>query len=434
MELMTQLGFAFLGGLILNIMPCVFPILTMKVFHLVHHSDAPAHENRMHGLAYTAGTLVAFLGFAIPVILLKNSGAVVAQGMQMQNPSFVAIMTAILLGLGLNSLGVFEIHLGLAGESDSKGYWGSVSSGALAVLVATPCSAPFLGSAVVYALAKGTPAIETVAIFLSVGLGLAFPFLVFSFIPAASRLLPRPGPWMETFKKLMGFTLLAAAVWLFGVLQKQLTPDSANWFLAFLLVLSIGLWALDHFGGLLVSTARRWTVRGLVLVMVMGFGSTVTFERPQAPTARVVLNTNAEKGEDGSVPCPDYQKTTKDKLHWVHYDGPTRDAFLKCGRPIFIDYTATWCVSCQTFKKTHIDIQSVRALLESSQVIPMKADLTGEAEELWEELSTLFDRSGLPVYVVWHPDGHKELLPDGVPPTKLPAALKAAAKKFPPKG
>ncbi|MAO84846.1 MAG: hypothetical protein CMH50_13355 [Myxococcales bacterium] len=449
MEFLSLLGAAFLGGLILNIMPCVLPVLFFKVQHLLEMSELDDREKRIDGIAYTAGILVAFLGFAVAVLLMKAAGQRVAQGMQMANPEFVAFLTALMLALGLNSLGVFEIHVGVNQGEQKRGFMGTFFSGIVAVLVATPCTAPFLGTAAAYAFAKETPAGATIGIFLMVGLGLAFPYLVVCFLRAAARLLPQPGPWMVTFKKLMGFTLLGAAVWLFGVIQEQVNVSSANWFLAFLLILGLGLWALDHFGGLLVSTTRRWTVRILVFAAVYGMGLTLRWvpagqSDVQDLSAAVdcsqcgSVTNNSKAGAGQRTNCPKYKKTTKDEIHWVRYSEATRKQFMECGRPVFVDYTAKWCVSCQAFKASHIDIPKVRAIFAQTEVVPMRADLTKEPEDdelvaaIWEELENRFNRSGIPVWVVWHPDDYTELLPESIPPTNLPELLLAAGKEFPP--
>ena len=205
MELLQTMGLAFLGGLILNIMPCVLPVLTMKIFGLVEHSGASAAENRKQGIAYTGGILLSFLIFAAVIVAIKASGERVGWGMQFQNPAFVATLAGLMVVLGANALGVFEISISMSVGGDHGGWVGSFINGIVASVMATPCSAPFLGGAAAYALGAGTPAAETVLIFLVIGFGLAFPFLLVAFIPAARALVPRPGNWMNSFKKLNGF-------------------------------------------------------------------------------------------------------------------------------------------------------------------------------------------------------------------------------------
>lgn len=326
--LLIQLGAAFLGGIILNVMPCVLPVLTMKVFHLIEHRDADPRANKLHGLAYTGGILLAMGGFATIVLALIAAGRNVVWGAVLfGNPPVIAGLTILMLVLGLNALGVFEFTVSVQG-SQSEGYKGSFSNGIVATLMALPCSAPFLGSAAGYALTVDSWGI-TLAIFLMIGFGLAFPFLLISFVPTLGRLLPRPGAWMESFKHMMGFTLLAAAVWLFGVLLKAVTPSASNWFLALLLLIGMGLWAINRFGALHHSTVRRYGVRLAVLASVLAFGFTfVSFDI-------------AAKNEDSSFVL-DQSPVKDDKIQWVEWKQAYIDISQKQLRPVFVDYTADW--------------------------------------------------------------------------------------------
>ena len=333
--LLTILGAAFAGGLILNVMPCVLPVLTMKVFHMIDTADASPQENRLHGLAYTGGILLSMMVLAVLVIALKASGELVYQGMQFQNPVFVGAITILMFVLGLNALGVFEFTVSVqrsGSDADSGGYSGSFFNGIIATIMATPCSAPFLGSAAVYAFAANTPALQTIGIFLMIGLGLASPFLLVSFVPALGRRLPRPGPWMETFKHVMGFSLLGAAVWLYGVMLDQIAPAGANMFLALLLVIGMGLWAVDRFGGLRYSAMRRVLVRVAVFVTIVGFGASfVDFEKPASAAVPVPAETVLTQAAVKSG-----------KINSAAFNPDTVAEVRKSGRVIFMDFTANW--------------------------------------------------------------------------------------------
>lgn len=428
-EILQQIGFGLLGGLILNVMPCVLPVLTMKVFNLVEHSKvtdgSSDHTRRLHGLAYTAGVLLMFVSLALVVIALKAAGDRVGWGMQFQNPQFVAGMIALIFVFGLNALGVFEWNLSLNGRPGRQGYGASVVNGLFAAIMSTPCSAPFLGTAATFALGSDAPWWRTLAMFTSIGVGLASPFLLISMVPAIGRRLPRPGPWMETFKQLMGFSLLAAAVWLYSTLQAQVSRSAATDFLWFLLLLSVVVWGIHHFGGVLYSTARRTTVRVIALALLVGGGAggLLHFEPAAQGSAEA-----APHGEG----CLSTDTVCKDHIAWLSFDAKRVAAERKAGRPVFMDYTAEWCANCKTNEKVFIETQKVRDALVASGVLPMKADLTNDNDEIQAWLDKL-GRSGIPAYVIYMPDGTQDLLPEAITTEMLVERLGKAAARFPPK-
>lgn len=418
-ELVSALGAAFLGGLILNIMPCVLPVLTMKVFHVVEHAGDDRKTFRMHGLAYTAGILAAFLLLGLGVVALRASGELVGWGMQFQNPAFVAAMTGLMVVFGLNSLEVFEFTVSLRGDVGGHGYLSSFLNGVVACAMSTPCSAPFLGTAATFALAAGTPWWETLLLFAGIGLGLAAPFLLVSFVPALAKVLPRPGPWMIHFKKLMGFTLLGAAVWLYGVLLKQVGPDAGQKFLGFTLVLAASLWAVGTFGGIMESSRRRAVVRALALAATVLGGAWLLDLRPSAPAMAEV--------------APGQEVVKDGKIAWAPFDSARVAAELKRGRPVFIDYTADWCANCKANEKAFIEVSRIREVFQGTNILPMKADLTRDNEEIWQWISKL-DRSAIPVYAIYMPDGQIDLLPVAITTEMLAERLETASRRFPPTG
>lgn len=427
MDLALNILLGFVGGLILNVMPCVLPVLTMKVFHLVEHSSAgdgsTDRTRRLHGLAYTAGILIAFLALAAAVIAIKASGDRVGWGMQFQNPRFVAGMIALVFVFGLNALGVFEWTLSLSGRPGHQGYGASLVNGLFAAIMSTPCSAPFLGTAAAFALGANTPAYVTLAMFTSIGIGLASPFLLVSFVPAVGRLLPRPGPWMDTFKSLMGFSLVGAAVWLMRAFFAQVSREAAADFLIFLLVLTIALWGVHHFGGILYSTARRYAVRAVALLLMLVSGHYfVHFDAAQAEAATAVA----------SGDCKPTDTVCRDRIVWSPFDSARVSREHKAGRPVFMDFTAEWCANCKTNEKVFIETAAVRSALAASGVLPMKADMTNENDEMQSWLDKL-GRSGIPAYVIYLPDGSRDLLPEAITSEMLVQHLSDAAKKFPPK-
>lgn len=428
-EILEQIGFGLLGGLILNVMPCVLPVLTMKVFNLVEHSkstDGSSDQTRrLHGLAYTGGVLLMFVSLALVVIALKAAGDRVGWGMQFQNPKFVAGMIALIFVFGLNALGVFEWNLSLNGRPGRQGYSASVVNGLFAAIMSTPCSAPFLGTAATFALGSDAPWWRTLAMFTSIGFGLASPFLLISMVPAIGRRLPRPGPWMETFKQLMGFSLLAAAVWLYSTLQAQVSRSAATDFLWYLLLLSIVVWGIHHFGGVLYSTARRTAVRVIALALLIGgaAGGLLHFEAAAPGSA------DASPHGQG---CRPTDTVCKDHIAWLPFDSKRVESERKAGRPVFMDYTAEWCANCKTNEKVFIETQKVRDALVASGVLPMKADLTNDNDEIQSWLDKL-GRAGIPAYVIYLPDGTQDLLPEAITTEMLVDRLGKAAAKFPPK-
>ncbi len=416
LSFMQSLGMAFAGGVILNVMPCVLPVLTMKVFHLIEHSHDSEASHRKHGVAYLGGVMVTFAAFASIVVGLREAGELVGWGMQFQNPSFVAVLIAIIFAFGLNALGVFEISVSMHGGESRGGYLDSFVNGIVASIMSTPCSAPFLGSAAAFALGADVAAWQTFVVFLVIGFGLASPFVLVSFVPALGRALPKPGMWMETFKQLMGFSLLAAAVWLYGVFMAQVSMDSARGFLWFLLVLGVLLWAVQHFGGPIHGAARRYAVRvgALVLSVVSGM-QLISFDPP-------------DRGETTVDPNA---VVVDDHINWQPFSPDLIERTLALNRPIFVDFTADWCANCKTNERLFIEVPAIRELLVETQIMPMQVDMTTEEDDELQWLSDL-GRAGLPAYVIYFPDGTRDLLPVAITTELLSERLRAASERFPP--
>ncbi len=416
-SLLTYAGEAFLGGVILNVMPCVLPVLTMKVFHVIERAGEAPRENRLHGLAYAGGVMATFALFAAAILVIRAGGESFGWGMHFQSPAFVAVMAALVFAFGLNALGVFEFTISVSGGGGKEGYAGSFVNGVVASIMATPCSAPFLGSAAAFALGSGAAMWETALLFLLIGFGLAFPFLLISFVPAVGKILPRPGAWMETFKQAMGFTLVGAAIWLLTVLQNQISSDGFAWFLWFMWVLGIALWSLDHFGGLMHSLARRMTVRGLAAAAVVGAAVWMVDLSPK-PTPSVTV----AKSEGPVV--------MDDQINWAPFDATRVSKAAGSCRPVFMDFTADWCANCKTNEKVFIETEKIRTVLQDTKILPMKADMTNENEEIEEWLEKL-GRSGIPAYVIYLPDGTHDLLPEAITTDMLAERLNKANAKFP---
>ncbi len=423
-EILSNIGAAFIGGVILNIMPCVLPVLTMKVFHVVKKAQDDPGSNRKHGIAYATGIIATFVAFAVLIISLRGAiGLQFQWGQQYSKPQFLSAIVCLMYVFGLNALGVFEITIGMGGGEARGGYMGSVVNGVVASVMSTPCSAPFLGAAATYALGANSAWWQTLLMFSFIGIGLAFPFVFISFVPAASKILPKPGEWMESFKQLMGFTLLAAAAFYFRPLQKQLTIDASNSFLFFLLAVGMALWAQQKFGGFEHGALRRWTVRGAITVATIGAGyGLIDFTPP--PRAVTVVGTGA---------VPEGEPVVENgHIKWAAFDSARLDAELTRGRPVFVDFTADWCANCKTNDKLFIETEQIRSDLSKSNILPMKVDLTtDEAQEEMAPLMTKLGRAAIPIYVVYYPDKTYDLLPESITTDMLSRALGKASAKHP---
>lgn len=418
----------FLGGVILNIMPCVLPVLSLKVYDVVEKAKIDPKVNRKHGIAYMIGILLFYLPVGVVVGMTKAPA-----NKMFQHAPVTAGLCLLMFALGLNALGVFEITISTSVESEGEGLRGSAFKGLLAAVMSIPCSAPMLGIALGVAVAADTSTIGTVMIYAMVGVGLAFPFLLISFVPKLAAKMPRPGAWMDTAKKLMGFTLMAAAVWLFGVLRNQLSPASAQWFLYFTVLLSVVLWAQGAFGGFEHSTRRRFAVKGSALAIVSLSAAFVNaqFEPPPKPAAVAAISPDAVTvNAQGEVEYKDPPVVADGKIAWTPFDPEVVKANLDRGRPVFMDFTADWCINCQANDKNVVDTGPIHDKLTETNILPMKADFTNEDEVIEKWIKDL-GRGGIPIYVVFLPGGDKILLPESITKQMLIDALAKASEKHP---
>jgi thiol:disulfide interchange protein len=395
--LLRPLLFAFLGGLILNLMPCVLPVLSLKVMGFVRQ----AGEARVwrHGLAFTAGVLASFWAVAGLLLVLRAGGERIGWGFQLQSPAFVAVLAVLFLLIALNLLGVFEVGMSLVGAGNAvqgkSGLASSFWSGLLATVVATPCTAPFMGSALGFALAQ--PPAAALLVFTSLGLGMAAPYLLLSASPRLLRFVPKPGAWMETFKELMAVPMLATVVFLCWLLGQQAGVDGMAWLLAALIPVGFGAWlygrAARAAGG---GRPRLLPVAGAALLVIAGVALAVT-----RATVPVAVASRAEG--------------TPDALGWEPFSAERRDALLAEGKPVFIDFTAAWCLSCQVNERVALETPAVRERMRAHGVALLKADWTLRDERISEAL-TSYGREGVPLYVLY---GRER----GAAPVLLPEVL-----------
>ncbi len=416
----------FVGGIVLNVMPCVLPVLSLKVYDIVEKAKVDPSQNRKHGIAYMLGILLFYLPIGVMVGITKAPA-----NKMFQYPAVTGGLCLLMFALGLNALGVFEITVSANVNDKGDGFRASVFKGLLAAVMSIPCSAPMLGIALGVAVAADVSSVGTVAIYAMVGVGLAFPFLLISFVPKLASKMPKPGAWMDTAKKIMGFTLMAASVWLFGVLRNQVNADSAQWFLYFMVLLSVLLWGQAKFAGFEHTTARRVAIKGGAFALVVGGALFVNNEfAPPAKAATVAAAPEVVVNADGTKEYKDPPVVKDGKIAWAPFNSKAVKANLDRGRPVFMDYTADWCLNCKTNDKQFVDTDPVQKKLTETNILPMKADFTNEDEEIEKWIADL-KRGGIPIYVVYLPDGTNILLPETITKKMLVDALDKAAKKFP---
>ncbi|WP_375463844.1 protein-disulfide reductase DsbD family protein [uncultured Methylobacterium sp.] len=404
LTLWAAAGLALLGGLILNLMPCVFPVLSIKVLSLVRHSGEPAARVRLHGLAYTAGVLAAFLALAGLLITLKRSGAVIGWGFQLQSPVVVAGLAYGLFALGLSLSGLVQFGGRLAGIGDGLtrrgGLEGSFFTGVLATVVATPCTAPFMGSAIGFALTQ--PAAVGLLVFAGLGLGLALPFLALTLWPAALRALPRPGAWMDVLKQALAFPVYATVAWLVWVLAQQVGPQGLLAALIGLVLVSFAAWVWEI--GRDARPLRAQFARSLAVLTVIGVaGLALTLDRDR-------IAPGAQARAEGVEPF------TQARL----------DALLAEGRPVFVNMTAAWCITCQVNERTSLATTAVAAAMRARGVAYLKGDWTNQNPEITRFLERQ-GRSGVPLYLLYAGTAEPAVLPQILTEGSVLAALDAVA-------
>jgi len=384
--LWKMLLYAFIGGLILNIMPCVLPVIALKILGFVGESRSDPRHVRKLGLVYALGVLVSFLALAAIVIGVKAAGHRAGWGMQFGSPVFVVCLTTLVTLVALNLFGVFEVTLGgraldaAGGLASKHGAAGAFFNGILTTVLATSCTAPVLATALGFAFRETAPVI--LMMFLAVGVGLAAPYVVLSWNPAWLKFLPKPGAWMEKFKIAMGFPMLATAVWLFLLAAGNFDKSRTLWFGLFLVALGLAAWIWGEF--VQRGTKCRGLARIVSILLAVGIG---TYAFCQTP----------------------------DQIEWHSWSTAAVAKAQAAGRPVFVDFTADWCVNCQVNKKTSIEIPSVRAKLKSMNAVALLGDYTRFPDNITTELNR-FSRAGVPLVLVYPRD-------PAAPPIVLPEIL-----------
>jgi len=383
---------AFLGGIILNLMPCVFPVLSLKLIGLVQHRGESHARMRAHGAAFALGVVLSFLALAGLLIALRAAGSQIGWGFQLQLPLFIAALIGLFFLIGLNLLGAFEFSFG-AGLANSRAAQafeghelrGAFATGILAAVVASPCTAPFMGAALGYAATQSAPV--ALAVFAMLGAGMAAPYLLLTLFPSWLRRLPRPGVWMERLKQLMAFPMFLTCVWLFWVLGQQRDVDAVAWVLIALVGLGLFAWAT----GLAQRGARAWR-------WVAG------------AAALVAALTGVPLARSGSVEAA-APLASADGAQWMNWSQDSQRAALAQGTPVFVDFTAAWCITCQANKRLVLHDDRVAEAFRRHGVVLLRADWTRRDEAIARELAR-FARSGVPLYVLYDRRGVVHLLPE----------------------
>ncbi len=393
--------FAFLGGIILNAMPCVLPVLFMKALSFMGRATTDAGELRKDGLAYTAGVIVAF-GVLVSVLLaLRAGGSAVGWGFQLQTPAFVAILAYVMLIIGLNLSGVFTITGGTGvGQSLTmkKGPSGAFFTGLLAVVVATPCTAPFMGVAIGFALTQS--AFMTIVVFLALALGLALPYLLLAFIPGAAKMLPKPGAWMDRLKQFLAFPMYAVAAWLFWVLAQQVDSTGLAAALAGFVLVGFAAWLWDT-ASKASGTSRRVSTAATVLSAVAAIAFIVVLADQPIVQAE--------------------QTAASDGISEPYSPARVEEARAE-NRPVFINFTAAWCITCKVNERVALSTAEVEDAFTKHNVAYLKADWTNRNEQISSALRAL-GRDGVPLYVLYMPGGEAQILPQILTPGMLVEAL-----------
>ncbi len=389
---------ALLGGMILNLMPCVFPVLAIKVASFVEL----AHEDRgriiAHDMAYTGGIVSAMGALAAVVIGLKQAGVAVGWGFQFQEPWFVVGLTVLMAAFALNMFGVYEVTVGVSSkQTNERSLKTSFGEGVLAVILATPCSAPMLGTAVGFALAA--PSYVIALVFIAIGLGLAMPFVILTLIPNLASKLPRPGAWMNTLKTLLGFALLGTGAWLLWVLGQSVDNNALAGVRVYLMVVALALWIFGktQFG------PRRW-FGWIALIAALASGPAVL----DLGTEKAVTTTVTEDSE------------------WKPWSHEAVQNEIAAGRPVFVDFTADWCITCKVNENGVMVSEPVLAAFKEHNVALLKGDWTRRDETIRQELAK-YGKAGVPLYLVISPDGKVQVLPELLTEKMILDAVASAA-------
>ncbi|QDL11099.1 thiol:disulfide interchange protein [Brasilonema octagenarum UFV-E1] len=409
LPLWQVLGLALLGGIVLNLMPCVFPVLSLKALNVLQKSNFSKQEVRQRGIVFTAGVLISFLFLAVILLVLRSFGQQIGWGFQLQSPVFVSLMAYLLFAVGLSLSGVFIFGASLMGMGQTlaarNGLWGEFFTGVFATVVATPCTAPFMATAIGVALTQ-TP-IVALAIFLVLGFGLALPYLLISFLPGLQKILPRPGAWMETFAQLLAFPMYAATAWLVWVLSQQAGSDGVAAVLFGLVLISFAVWL--HQKTQIISGWRR-RFGSIAALVVLGFA--LALAQLPGSIAPNVANSNT-------------QQATSTSLNWQPYTPERLTQVRQSGKPVFVNFSAAWCITCLVNERVALNQPETVTAFQAKDVALLKADWTNRDTAITQALAA-FGRSGVPLYLLYPANSATpQILPQILSPQEVQQKVKS---------
>ncbi len=390
--LLLYMLFALMGGFILNLMPCVFPVLSMKALSFVKNAGESAHKQRMDGIAYTVGVIAAFVALATVLIVLRAGGERIGWAFQFQQPWFLAFIVYVFFMMALSLSGVFEIGTSLMGAGGSltrqKGYKGSFFTGVLATTVATPCTAPFMGPALGFALTQSWAV--AMLVFVSLGFGMAFPILLLSYMPTLTKYMPRPGAWMETFKQFMAFPLYASALFFLWVLGNQVGVMGMSMVLGVCILLAFAAWLYQ----------RRFSMGSILRTANYAVGAAAlaaAIYLTQTPFLQSAGMSQVASVDAEGMPTANYEVFSTQRLNELQ----------EAGRPVFVNMTAAWCITCLANEQTTLGTERVEQAMLDNDITYMKGDWTNEDPEITAVLEH-FNRPSVPLYVLYPGDASKE--------------------------
>lgn len=384
-DLLTAILFALLGGLILNLMPCVFPVLSIKILSLVQHVGSHSSEIRLHGWVYLAGVVASFVGVAVVLIALRAGGAQIGWGFQLQSPLVVTLLAYLFFVIGLNLFGLFEIGATLMnigqGKLDERGLSTSFLTGVLATVVAAPCTVPFMATAVGFALTQDS--VVALSVFAALGVGMALPYLVLCYSPALMDRLPRPGAWMVRFRELLSFAMFGSAAWLVWVLSQQTGSMGVLASLVGMLLIAFGIWLLVHRPSQVTGRMLVTITAVLLVAAALYLPTTLRGGAPATGTSGVVTSV------DANYEGPAFQS----------YSAATLSEYVADG-PVFVNFTAAWCITCKVNETVALDSAVIRDAFAAADVRYLKGDWTNEDPAITAALAE-YQRSGVPLYLLY---------------------------------
>lgn len=385
---------AALGGMILNLMPCVFPVLSLKVLGFVNDQD---HNQKIHGLSYTAGVIISFIAVAAILFSLRAAGNAIGWGFHLQSPEFVTLLAYLFLGMGLSFSGAIELGAGItntgSGLASKSGYAGSFFTGVLATVVASPCTAPFMGTALGWAVTQ--PSVIGLSIFAALGFGMAVPILILCLSPQALRYLPKPGPWMDTFKQLLAFPLYITVVWLLWVAGRQAGVDAMGLILLGCVSIALACWIWGH-----------GSIRKVLSIAAVVFAIAIVYN-PIVSEGTAQTDTIADK---------DWETFSEEKLAELRQQG----------KPVFVNITADWCITCLANEKSALATTAVKDAFETNNIVYLKGDWTNRDPKITALLAK-YDRNGIPLYLAFpsDPSQSAKILPQILTPKIVVSALES---------